>query len=124
MADGPELSPSAIGPEPGLTAPSSASKAKVWFTFQDERGTQWRVYDHVKRERGYAPAPLGSRHATHRGFVVIGKYPQALRFAFDGRDPDEHDLDPHRLGMQLYLATRVPPRRRDASPAPPPPSRP
>lgn len=110
MADQLPRSDQGPGAAPAMVPHRSASR--VWLTFECEQGNRWRVYDMERIDRRPTLVPLASRRATHRQFVIVGKHPQARRYAFTERDPDEHDLDPVRLGMQLYLGVRVKPRRR------------
>jgi hypothetical protein len=110
----PELSPSVTGPEPGLVAPSTQRKGKIWLTYECEQGNRWRVYDIERVDRRPTLVPPGSRRATHRQFVIVGKHPQAVRYEFRAEDA-EHELAPDRLQMQLYLGKRVKLRRRGPS---------
>jgi hypothetical protein len=110
------LSPLAPSNAPTAQVTSSPTrKGKVWLTYECEQGNRWRVYDIERIDRRPRLVPPGSRHATHRQFVIVGKYPQAVRYAFR-TDEGEHGLEPERLQTQLYLAVRVkPPRRARAS---------
>jgi hypothetical protein len=94
--------------------PTPARKGKVWLTYECEQGNRWRVYDIERVDRRPTLVPLGSRRATHRQFVIVGKHPQSRRYAFRADDA-ERDLAPDRLQLQLYLAVGVKPRRRASS---------